>query len=106
MNLKQGMTVVEVSIMLAILLLLAAISLPAFFQNQQKKRAAACAMNLDAIATACKHYAVEKGGFPRTLAELVPTYLKSVPACPSGGAYTLGTPEGDPPTCSIPGHRL
>jgi Tfp pilus assembly protein PilE len=106
MNLKRGMTVVEATIILAILLLLAAISMPAFFQNQQKKRAAECAMNLDSIATACKHFASEKGGFPKNLSELVPAYLESVPTCPSGGAYTLGTPEGDPPTCSIPGHTL
>ena len=106
MKMKRGMTIVEATIVLAILLLLAAISLPAFFQNQQKKRAAECAMNLDAIATACKKYAAEKGGFPKSLSELVPTYLESTPACPSGGTYTLGTPEGDPPVCSIPGHTL
>lgn len=100
------MTVVEVTIVVAILLLLAAIALPAFFQNQQKQRAAACAMNLDAIATACRNHASEKGGFPARLDELVPDYLPAVPACPSGGTYTLGTPEGDPPTCSIPGHHL
>ena len=103
---KNGMTVVEVSIVIAILLLLTAISLPAFFQNQQNKRAAECAMNLDAIAIACQRQALEKGGFPQRLSDLVPTYLDSIPACPSGGAYTLGTPEGDPPTCSIPGHHL
>ena len=106
MNTKQGLTVVEVSIVLAILLLLAAISLPAFFQNQQKKRAAACAMNLDAIANACKQFASDKGDFPKTLSELVPNHLDSVPICPAGGAYTLGTPEGDPPTCSSAGHNL
>ena len=106
MNMNRGMTVVEVSIVLAILLLLAAISLPAFFQNQQKKRAAECAMNLEAIATACQKHASEKGGFPKRLSDLAPAYLESIPACPSGGTYGLGTPEGDPPTCSIPDHRL
>ena len=106
MNGKRGLTVVEVTILLAIILLLTAISLPALRQNQQKKQAAECAMNLDAIATACKKYAAEKGGFPATLTELVPDYLPSVPACPAGGTYTLGTPEGDPPTCSVAGHRF
>ena len=106
MNMNRGMTVVEVSIVLAILLLLAAISLPAFFQNQQKKRAAECAMNLDAIDLACKKHAAEKGGYPAALADLVPDYLGSLPSCPSGGGYALGTPDGDPPTCSVPGHRL
>ena len=106
MNAKNGLTVVEVSILLAILALLAAISLPAFFQNQEKKRAAECAMNLDAIQNACKRQAIDKGGYPQSLADLVPAYFESIPTCPAGGAYRLGTPEGDPPTCSVPGHHL
>jgi type II secretory pathway pseudopilin PulG len=106
MNKKSGLTIVEALIVLAILLLLAAISLPALFQNQQKKRAAECAMNLDAVMIACKRQATENGVFPKNLSELVPAYFESVPTCPSGGTYTLGTPEGDPPTCSVPGHHL
>ena len=106
MNMKNGLTLVEVSIVAAILLLLAAISLPALIQNRQKQRAAECAMNLDAVATACKKYASEKGGFPKTLSALVPDYLDAVPRCPAGGTYALGAPEGDPPSCSIPGHRF
>ena len=106
MKRKRGMSVVEVSITLAIVTLILAISIPALFQNQQKKRVAECAMNLDSIATACKKYAAEKGEFPKNLSSLVPTYLDSIPACPSGGTYTVGTPEGDPPTCSIPEHSF
>ena len=106
MKMKSGMSVVEVSLLLAILVLILAISIPALFQNQQKKRIAECAMNLDSIATACKKYAAEKGGFPTNLSALVPTYLDTIPTCPSGGTYTLGTPEGDPPTCSIPEHQF
>ena len=106
MNRKAGMSVVEATIVLAILLLIAAISAPALRQNLQKKRAAACAMNLDAIDLACKKHAAEKGGYPAALADLVPDYLGSLPSCPSGGGYVLGTPDGVPPTCSVPGHRL
>ena len=106
MNRTSGLTVVEVTIVVAILLLLTAISLPALVRNGEKQRAAECAMNLEAIATACQKHASEKGGFPKRLSDLAPAYLESIPACPSGGTYGLGTPEGDPPTCSIPGHRL
>jgi hypothetical protein len=28
-----------------------------------------------------------------------------LPKCPQGGTYTIG-PVGEPPTCSIPGHKL
>ncbi len=106
MRRKTGLTVVEVTIVVAILALLAAIALPAFFQNRQKRHAARCGMQLDGIAQACRRYAGEVGGFPRQLGDLVPAYLTEVPSCPSGGAYTLGTPEGDPPVCSIPDHHL
>ena len=107
MNRKtEGMSVVEVSILVAIVLLVVAISLPAFIQNQQKKNAAACAMNLEAIDAACRKHASEQGGFPKSLSSLVPGYLSRLPTCPAGGTYTLGTPEGDPPVCSIPGHHL
>ena len=103
MNRKRGLTVVEVSIAVAILLLLAAISMPALVRNREKRRAAECAMNLDAVATACRKFAAVKGGFPKELSALVPAYLDAVPACPAGGAYTL---EGDAPACSVPGHHF
>lgn len=106
MNRTAGMTVVEATIVVAILLLLAAIALPAFFQNQTQKHAAQCAINLEAISQACKTHASEKGRFPDSLDALVPDYVPDHPTCPAGGVYTLGTPEGDPPTCSIPGHTL
>ena len=106
MSPKTGMSVVEATIVLAIVLLIAAISAPALRQNLQKKRAAECAMNLDAIDLACKKHAAEKGGYPAALSDLVPDFLGSLPACPSGGAYAIGTPDGDPPTCSVPGHHL
>lgn len=103
MKRNRGMTVVEFSIVLAIALLIAAISIPSLFRNRREKQSAACAMNLEAISTACKRHAAEKGGFPANLDALVPAYLDSVPSCPAGGTYTLGTPEGDPPTCSVHG---
>lgn len=106
MNRTSGMTLVEATIVVAILLLLAAIALPAFFQNQTQQRAAQCGMNLEAISQACKTHASEQGRFPESVDALVPAYLTKLPICPVGGVYTLGTPEGDPPSCSIPGHTL
>lgn len=106
MKRKSGMSIVEFSIVLAIVLLLAAVSLPTFFQNRKKADEDKCVTQLDAISVACQEYAREHGGFPKTLEELVPDYLESIPVCPAGGTYTLGTPEGSPPTCSIPSHHL
>ena len=105
MSPKSGLSVVEATIVLALLLLIAAISAPALRQNAQKKRAAGCAMNLDAIDLACKKYAADKGGYPPSLSGLIPEYLGALPACPSGGTYAIGTPDGVPPACSFPGHH-
>ncbi|HQQ61421.1 MAG TPA: hypothetical protein PKU89_08815 [Kiritimatiellia bacterium] len=106
MNRKHGLTIVELSILVAIAMLVVAISLPAVLQNRQKRHAASCARNLDALSAACRRYAAEQGGFPARPDVLVPAYLPAVPVCPDGGAYQLGTPEGDPPACSVPGHLM
>jgi hypothetical protein len=41
-----------------------------------------------------------EGKAPTSIQQLVPGYLESVPACPSGGTYTL---SGDRVTCSVHG---
>ncbi len=106
MSFRGGMSVVELTIVVAILLLVLAISMPALRQNLQRKRAAQCALNLEAIDQVCKKYAEDQGGFPTALAALVPVYLDKLPACPSGGRYSLGSPDGLPPACTIPGHHF
>ncbi|MDR0992996.1 MAG: hypothetical protein LBN38_00285 [Verrucomicrobiota bacterium] len=102
----HGITFVETSILIAIAALLAAISFPALFRNRQKRQASRCGIQLEAIAMASQRFASEKGGMPSNVEELVPGYALKVLVCPAGGTYTIGTPEGDPPRCSIPGHSL
>jgi len=91
-------------------------------ENQQARAAAqeanavlernACINNLRQIDAAKQQWALEKN----KPAEAVPTlqditpYLKpdangNLPACPSGGAYTLNA-VGELPSCSVPGHVL
>ena len=106
MTMRSGMTVVELSIVVAITLLMVAISMPALHDNLQRKRAAQCALNLDAIDIACKKFAQDHGGYPPALSSLVPEYLDAIPTCPSGGTYSMGTPDGIPPACTIPGHHF
>jgi|GEM_PF-817590 Tfp pilus assembly protein PilE len=102
----RGLTVVELTIVVALALLIAAISVPSVRQNLQKKRAARCALQLEALRVASRNFAAETGAPPRTPAELVPAYLPALPVCPSGGAYALGDGADAPPTCSIPGHHF
>lgn len=106
MNAKSGMSVVEWTIVLALLLLIAAIAVPSVRQNLRNKRAARCALNLEALRVAARNYAADRGAPPRALADLVPDYLPALPVCPSGGTYALGASADGPPTCTIPGHHF
>lgn len=100
------MTVVEACLVLALVVLVGVIALPAVSRNRQRRQAAQCAARLEALSTACKEYAAANGKWPASQDELVPHHLVAPLACPAGGTYTFGSPEGDPPTCSIPGHAL
>ena len=103
---RHGMTVVEACLVLALVVLVGVIALPAVSRNRQRRQAAQCATRLEALSTACKEYAAANGKWPDAQNVLVPAYFTEPLVCPAGGVYTLGTPEGDPPTCSIPGHSL
>lgn len=61
---------------------------------------AACAANRRAISAAIQQYKAMEGKLPTSILQLVPQYLESVPACPSGGTYTL---SGERVTCSVHG---
>ena len=103
---RRGMTVVEACLLVAIVVLVGVIAFPAVFRNRQRKQAAVCSGQLEALSTACKEYAAANGKWPDSQDVLVPEYLAAPLVCPAGGTYTFGSPEGDPPTCSIPGHAL
>lgn len=91
----------EIVLTVAIVLLLTALAIPAYLKTQPQRQRDLCLRQLDDVASACRRYAIEQGGFPPSIAALVPAYLPEVPACPLDGTYALGTPEGLPPTCSI-----
>lgn len=61
---------------------------------------AACAANRRAISAAVQQYKAMEGKLPTSIQQLVPQYLESVPACPSGGIYTL---SGERVACSVHG---
>jgi type II secretory pathway pseudopilin PulG len=100
------MSVVEALILLGLLILIALVGIPSAIQNVQKSRAARCAEQLDLIARGAAKYAAGNGRFPDQIGDLIPAYLEAMPVCPSGGAYTLNSPDTSPPTCTIPGHVL
>jgi competence protein ComGC len=87
--------------------MLSAIAIPNFVKARSTAQLNSCINNLRMIDAAKQQWVLEKN---KTAAD-VPTkediqpYLYKWPVCPQGGTYTIG-PVSEPPTCSIPGHKL
>ena len=103
---RSGFTLIEIMIVVLIIAILLAIAIPNFLRARETSRAKSCSANLRQIETAKEQWAMDNkkgaGDTPDLAADLVGTYIKSTPTCPSGGAYTVGD-MSTRPTCDIGG---
>jgi type II secretory pathway pseudopilin PulG len=90
----------------------AAIAIPNFVRARTTSQENACINNLRLIDAAKQQWALEnrkQSTDTPTMKDLQPYIGRgpkgNLPACPSGGHYTIGA-VGEKPTCSIPGHEL
>ena len=108
MKRREGFTLVEIMIVVAIIGLLAAIAIPNFVKNRQTAQKNACANNLRLIDAGKEQWAIETGqGDAVTVATTgVDAYLKgsTSPACPAKGTYNYGV-VGTKPRCSVAVHN-
>ena len=113
-----GFTLVEIMIVVAIIALLCAIVTPYYVKARANSQANACINNMRQIDGAMQQFAIENGktvgyviNFPTDLTPYIKlNSANSIPGCPAGGTYTVGTVGQVPQvSCSLgntvtPGH--
>ena len=104
-RMKNGFTLVEIMIVVAIIGLLAAIAIPSFMKARTTSQANACINNLRQIEAGKEQWALATKQLPNVVADTtaVMAYIKNPTAvtnCPGGGTISFGN-VGTNATCSL-----
>ncbi|RKY10127.1 MAG: hypothetical protein DRP66_00475 [Planctomycetota bacterium] len=89
---REGVTLIELLIVVLILAALSAIAIPRISQSAQNAKQNACDTNVDVINSAIEMYNADTGGYPAAMSDVTgsATYFPDgAPTCPLGGTYTM-----------------
>lgn len=94
---REGFTLIELVVVMAILALLVAIAAPRYFGNLERSRETALQQTLSVTREAIDQYYADNGSYPEDLGVLVARrYLRSLPFDPiteSSATWTVIPPE-------------
>lgn len=106
---RKAFTLIELLVALAIISILAALTLPRFMSARYRAYLSSCMLNERNIATAMESYRADSHEYPPDLQRLVTAnYINNLPTCPSapGTVYQYEiTSTGDSYTVSCPGYH-
>ncbi len=98
---KSGFTIIELLVVIVVIAILIALTLPNLFGLQKRARDDTRKNDLKNVQSALGTYFNDTNNYPSALSSLSPTYLNSVPNDPRGGAYTYTpAPSGCTTACT------
>ncbi len=101
-SLRKGFTLVEIMIVVLIIGILLAVAIPNFVKARNSGRSKSCISNLRQIDAGKEQYMLDNKTTtaPSGMTDIVPTYVKNTPTCPSGGTYSINDATTSP-SCTI-----
>lgn len=103
---NKGFTLVELMVVVAIIIILAAILVPRYIDVTRTAKIARCQANQKTLEAANSMYMAEPANTSHAettnLAGLAPSYVVSMPNCPEAGTYSLSNAYV---SCSLTTHQ-